>query len=401
MPKIIFIACLSLSMTIFVGACCKDNRNESYRYYDQKPEIPIATEPYTDELNRPEATDTKGAIGTITDPALKEILSSSTQLPGIALAVIKGGKTILRYNQGFGNVTKQEKITMNSAFRIASVSKQFTATAAAIAIDDGLLNLNDPVSEHLTGFPSWADAVTIEQLIHHSSGLPDYGFLCSTTAGDKVEQSDVLAWLQTVDENSFLFPSGTAGAYSNTGYVLLASVVEAATGMPFASYVKAKIFDPLEMKQSWYFSETAAIKNRVIGYSSADGTVDDFNTCNNLYGDGGIYTTISDYEKWATALTHKPDFLANLKPSLFEPGSLNNGQPTLIGDRPYGYGWFLSSGAYDSRYHYGSWVGFRTYAEYVVDEDTWLIAFVNSSSPSFDFEGTTAALFKGYTPYEF
>lgn len=180
--------------------------------------------------------------------ALDSVVGSGS-LPGCSAAVGNQGQVVWQGVRGVAVVDPATPLTADTTFDIGSVSKQFTALAVATLADRGRLSLDDPVSKHLDGFPPWADEVTLSQLIHHTSGIPDiYGLSVAAGVSWEMELSfDDL--LQVIKEGAPVldFEPGSQWAYSGTSYLLLAAVVEDVTGQSLAEYLQQTFFAPLDL----------------------------------------------------------------------------------------------------------------------------------------------------------
>src|SRR6185436_6653059 len=162
-----------------------------------------------------------------------------------ALGVFANGAIAYERGYGIADLEHDVPIAPDSVFYVGSLSKQFTAMAASLAIEQGRLSLDDSIRTYLPELPAYADAIRIRHLIHHTSGLRDYNTLLSIAGrrGDEAyDNRTVLA--MTARQKSLNFAPGAEYLYSNTGYTLLATVVERATGTRFAAFADARIFKP-------------------------------------------------------------------------------------------------------------------------------------------------------------
>jgi CubicO group peptidase (beta-lactamase class C family) len=239
------------------------------------------------------------------------------------------------------------------------VSKQFTAMAAALAMQQGKLSYDDPIRKYLPELPAYADAIKVSHLIHHTSGLRDYNTLL-TIAGRRDEDAwDNRVVLQmTARQTQLNFTPGNEYLYSNTGYTLLATIVERATGIPFAAFADANIFKPLGMSVTHYHVDaTRLVRHRALGYGGRAGQWTLDTPINERAGAGGLYTSIPDLQKWDenfyTGRVGGQDVLKQLQTR----GTLNDGK-TLA------YAWGLQIGEYRGLpivEHSGSLGGYRAH----------------------------------------
>src|SRR4051794_30002201 len=185
--------------------------------------------------------------------ALKAIAATSPELVhdveaalpshvGTCVMAIDHGKLVFEHAGGVADVERKEVCTPATNFRIASVSKQFTATAVMLLVDRGKLSLDDPLTKFFPGFPDYGKKITVKQLLNHTSGLPDYEKLIPPGTVLQVDDLDVLHLL--MDTKQPLFNAGEKFAYSNSGYTLLGLIVEAVSQKPFHEFVVSEIFHP-------------------------------------------------------------------------------------------------------------------------------------------------------------
>ncbi len=297
---------------------------------------------------------------------------------GNVLVSYKGN---LLYNNSFGysDPKHKEKLQTESIFQLASVSKQFTAMSIMILQENGKLNYNDNIKKYLPTLPY--DNITIRMLLNHTSGLPNYMWLVEHYWKKKTPpyNSDIIK-LMSKYELPLYFKSGSRFVYSNTGYVVLASIVEKISKMKFNEFVNKEIFVPLEMQNSFVYS--AALKNkhsekltgyrhwgrnyRIIPETINDGAV----------GDKGIYSTTEDLYKWDKALYSNLLISAKTLKEAFSPVKINN-KYTI----PYGFGFRIRNNDTNNKivYHHGRWNGFRTsFLRYM--HDTSIVVVLNNTS---------------------
>jgi len=292
--------------------------------------------------------------------------------PGAALLVIREGQIVLKKGYGLANLESQKPITPDTAFLLGSVTKQFTAMAVMMLAERGKLKYDDPLSQFFPGFPPYARKITVRHLLHHTAGFPEYEDLfleggkldkdyprSAKTPRSKFEPTskDALALLAQVKAPRFA--PGEKHEYSNSGYVLLAQIIEKVSGQSFAQFLRQNIFQPLGMNRSLLYDETRPpVPNVATSYTLKDGVYRDidYTPLNAIYGEDNIYSTLEDLYLWDQALyTEKLVKVATLQ-AAFTPGKLNDGQVI-----EYGFGWrvrkFLGIHAVG---HGGSWVGFKT-----------------------------------------
>jgi CubicO group peptidase (beta-lactamase class C family) len=264
--------------------------------------------------------------------------------PGASLLVIRDGQAVVRKGYGLANLEEQRAAMPATNYRLASVTKQFTAASILILARDGKLSIDDPIRKW---FPALPDGITIRHLLTHTSGIVDYEDVMPEGTTTQVHDIDVL---HLVEQNpQSYFAPGTSYKYSNSGYALLALIVERASGQTFASFLHDRIFQPFGMTNTVAHEDgISTVAHRAYGYSrAADGwTRTDQSTTSAVLGDGGIYSSIDDLAKWDAALYTDE----RLRPA-FEPAT-----PTNDPNVRYGFGWRITA---DSLWHTGETRGFR------------------------------------------
>jgi CubicO group peptidase (beta-lactamase class C family) len=300
------------------------------------------------------ATGSGGAI----DALLAEYAGPA--VPGASVIVIRDGRVILRRAYGMADVGRRVAATPETDYRLASVSKQFTAMAIMLLARDEKARYDQPVREILPELPAAAQGVTVRHLLNHTSGLPDYEDLIPGSQTVQVSDRDVLALLARTD--TLYFPPGSAYRYSNSGYVLLGLIVERVSGVPFPAFLQARIFAPLGMTASVAHIEGAdTVPHRAYGYSPKDGATGggfaatDQSVTSATLGDGGIYTNVDDLVRWDEALYGTALVDAATLRLATTPPVLPGGAETQ-----YGFGWFVDSYRNERRWrHTGETSGFR------------------------------------------
>ncbi|MBW3563179.1 MAG: beta-lactamase family protein [Acidobacteria bacterium] len=277
----------------------------------------------------------------------------SGEVPGASVLVLRDGDPVLRESWGYANLEKRDAAHSGTNYRLASVTKQFTAAAILMLARDGVLDLADGIRVWLPSLPPSVEPVTIHHLLTHTSGLVDYEDLIPANTTRQLRDVDVLKLLESVEKT--YFPPGSAYRYSNSGYALLALVVEEVSGKPFATFLRERIFQPLEMNGSVAFERgISTVSDRAYGYSR-DGEVwklDDQSLTSAVLGDGGIYSSIDDLAKWDAALTTGSLLGATFQQLAFTPATATDRSGVS-----YGFGWRLEN---RTQWHTGETRGFRT-----------------------------------------
>jgi CubicO group peptidase (beta-lactamase class C family) len=280
--------------------------------------------------------------------------------PGAAVMVISDGEILHQAGYGRADLDRRTPITPQSAFRLASVSKQFTAMAIMILADRGQLEFDDRLVDQIPELERFGDDITLRHLLTHLGGLPDYYDALTAETGDSMPTTEQ-AMEFLVDWGEKLFPAGERYEYSNPGYEMLALVVERISGQTFGEYLRDNIFGPLGMENTVVFERAdVEIHNRAFGYSRSGNSfvLNDDDVLNLIIGSGGIYSTVEDLFLWDQALYTEELVPRSILEEAWSPAALNSGDLY-----PYGFGWSLepyrSLGRRVS--HGGGWVGFSTY----------------------------------------
>lgn len=273
--------------------------------------------------------------------------------PGASLLVIRDGHQAIARAYGLADVEARVPATPATNYRLASVTKQFTAASILLLADDGKLTLDDPLRRWLSSLPAAVDRVTIRHLLTHTSGVVDYEDVMSPDTSVQLRDADVLRLLES--QNTTYFVPGTAYRYSNSGYALLALIVERASGQTFASFLRDRIFMSLGMRNTVAFEQgLSTVQNRAFGYTqNKDGSWirTDQSMTSAVLGDGGVYSSIEDLAKWDSALYDDRLLSAESRKLAFTPHT-----PTDKKDVAYGFGWRITG---DTLWHSGETIGFR------------------------------------------
>ena len=312
----------------------------------------------------------------------------SNAAPGAAVLVVQNGKTIFQRGYGVASLKTHQKIDTETNFRLASVSKQFTAAAIMLLVHDGKLSYDDCLTNVFPEFPAYGRAITIRNLLNHTSGLPDYEDLMPAKYREtekeevlQIHDAEVLKLLES--QSAAKFAAGSKWEYSNSGYVVLAMIVEKVSGQSFREFLQKRIFAPLGMTHTIAYEKGKnQVFHRAYGYArKASGWREhDQSATSATLGDGGIYSSITDLQKWDEALRlHTLLTDEEMRPAL-TPVVPAHGQPYNPEGRPaaYGFGWFLNPYRNHKRmWHYGETVGFSTAIERFPDDQLTVVVLCN------------------------
>ena len=349
-----------------------------------------------------------------------------SRVPGAAVMVRQGNRIVHMDCYGYANLETEQKITPATIFDLGSMSKQFTA-AAVLSLISQEFALTDPISKFFKRFTNYPDSITVEQLIHHTSALPEYFSMPATP--NKVQQDvydkallrsddwypemlsrkknevtnkDVLQWIAA--QELLGEKPGTEMEYSNSGYVVLAELIERVASKRFADYLKEQIFQLLGMDATFVFDEASGFANdapEVVNHARCYNRLKGkgfvpvgYTPMNFIYGDGNIHSTIVDLAKWDSNL-QRLDYAALCTKEETDKVALNQVRellwsPVRLKNRKrvdYGAGWNLLSSKYEdeveengklvkktfesrAEYHRGVWLGWRSY---IARGTRWLV----------------------------
>ena len=320
--------------------------------------------------------------------------------PGCAVGIIENGVFLHKAGYGMASLELDVPLSPDSVFRIASVSKQFTAAAVLLLEEDGLIDLDADIRTYLPALPEYEHTVTVRAMLGHYSGLQRYAHIAGSYEGAKspsnvnmtspmgrpfrIGNEDYLTngeFYEAVKMLQLNHKPDEKFEYNNVGYFLLSQLVEARTGKTLREFAHERIFEPLGMTNTFYSDDPVEIiKNRAQGYKPKKdgGYISDMT---NLFvvGDGGVHTSINDFIKWdqnfyAPKLGKDP---AAFKAKMNTPTSNHK-----AGSRLYAYGQFVSEQEGRTMYsHGGGWLGTSTY--YIRDEGARvsLVTLCNNAAP--------------------
>ncbi|MFQ3632520.1 serine hydrolase domain-containing protein [Roseiflexus sp.] len=296
-------------------------------------------------------------------------------VPGISVLLIVDGNAQYARALGKADLERNVAISIATNFRLASLTKQFTAAAVLRLAAQGALSLDEPIARFFEGVPPFWQQITIHHLLTHTSGLADYEALIPPDTTAQLCDRDVFDLVRRVDTGGN--DPGTTFHYSNTGYCLLALIVERVASQPFAAFLREQVCLPAGMHFTIaYERDGNTIQRRAFGYSFHDGAFvcTDQSLTSATLGDGGVYSSTIDLERWNAALSDDTLLPEALRVAMFTPHVA-----TPSGDA-YGYGWFLTHIAGQrAAYHTGETVGFRTAIVRLLDRRCTAIVLANRS----------------------
>lgn len=296
-----------------------------------------------------------------------------------AVLVAKGGVPVYEDYFGYADLKEQEPFDTANRFQLASVSKQFTAVATLMLQQQEKLHIDSSLAKYIPELPY--HQVSIRHLLQHESGFPSYMWLIARHWEDTTppDNNDIVKMLAEHPVR-LKFTPGTRFRYSNTGYTLLAAVVERVSGQRFDNFLEENIFKPLNMNHSFAYSASRdTLKPGMVrgfrNYGSYYSLVAE-NLMEGALGDKNIYSTPEDLLKWMTALNSGKVLNENLLKKAFTPSDKN---PHKI--NRYGMGFRIQNNEYTEKmvYHNGSWSGFRSTLRSIPEDDLTIILLSNNS----------------------
>ena len=292
---------------------------------------------------------------------------NTTSSPGCALAVVKDGHIIYQHGYGMANLELSVAITPQSVFDIGSVSKEITALAILLLVQDSKISLDADIRKYLPEMPDYGSPITIRHLLHHTSGLRNYDDLFDLEGipeADLTTDRDAMELI--VRQKGVNFKAGEEFLYSDTNYFLMSQIVKRVTGQTLRQFAQQRIFGPLGMTSTHFHDDhTMIVPRRATGYAPHNGggfeiDMSDFEQV----GDGSVMTTVEDLFKWDQNFDHPEVGGSDAIRHLTTPGALNNGQPI-----PYGMGLFIDHYRGLNWFHHsGEWVGYRAALSHFPDQ---------------------------------
>lgn len=289
------------------------------------------------------------------------------------------GKAVYSKAFGIADISTNKPLTTRSAFNLASVSKQFFCMMAMILQEQGKLKYDEKVQTYLPDFPY--DNITVRHLMTHTCGMADYFdlWLSQLNTLDTLTNPELIGLLK-IHRPALMFEPGSRWEYSNTGYVVLASVIEQVAGMPVEDYFQQTIAVPLGLKNTYIYKFTMkqSPESRVMGFDRVNGQhiPNDIYRIDGVVGDGNIYSSAEDLLKWEQSLYTTRLVSAKTMQEAFTPVRLNDGTTYN-----YGFGWGIKTGGKVFS-HTGSWVGFLNVISRDTERQSTFIVLSSSSDPT-------------------
>ena len=305
----------------------------------------------------------------------------------------ENGNVIFQKSYGLANEETQEKLNEKTVFELASVSKQFTAMGIVQLQKEGKLSYDDNVSEYIPELQKY-EGITIQNLLTHTGGLPDYMQIASENwdRSKIATNDDIISLFQNLNPERNFEPN-QKWEYSNTGYLVLASIIERVSGQAFGEYLNEKIFEPLDMKNTFVYRrrfQPRKIDNYAEGYIYSDSLErkilpdelgDEFYVVylDGIVGDGMVNSNLEDLLKWDRSLYSDRIINDQDREMIFSSYTTKDSSET-----DYGYGWMIDSTETFGKisFHSGRWAGYISYLDRHLDNDKTIIIVQNNSTPN-------------------
>ena len=302
-----------------------------------------------------------------------------SETPGCAVGVATNGKPVLAKGYGMADLEHDIKITPDSLFEAGSVSKQFTAAAVMLVARDGKLSIDDQVSKYIPELPDYGSPLTIRHMLNHTSGLRDWGNVAGIAGWPRTTRVHTQGHMLDIvsRQRALNFTPGTQWSYSNTGFNLAAMIVARASNWTFPEFTRTRLFTPLGMTHtSWRDDYTRIEKGRAIAYrENPDGYHTDM-PFEDVYGNGGLLTTVGDLLKWNEHYDSPVAADAAMLAEQQKAGHFNDG-------REHGYALGLFVGTYKGLRevdHSGSTAGYQAFLTRFPDQHVSVAVLCNTAN---------------------
>jgi CubicO group peptidase (beta-lactamase class C family) len=290
-----------------------------------------------------------------------------------SILVARHGKILLARGYGMANLKSHIANTPDTEFRIASITKEFTAMAILQLEAKGKLNVQDPICEYVPNCPEDWHPIKIFNLLTHTSGIPEY----TPYPGIETELTPPENLLALFKNKPLDFRPGTQFRYSSAGYEVLGYIIQRISGETYQQFLRQNIFGPLRMKDSGYDSSHPTAKNHAKGYVYSDGGYQRAQYVDMGYSAGALYSTVEDLYTWDRALEAGKLLPKPLLNEMFTPQGPDQSR--------YGFGWFISTEFGHKKYwHGGGGYGFTSINSWFPDQHAYVIVLDNMQSPVVD-----------------
>ena len=303
-----------------------------------------------------------------------------THTPGVSVAVVQRDRLVFTQGYGMASIELSVPATSNTVYETLSITKQFTAAAVMVLVDDGKIDLDHPVSDYLANLPSAWSSVTVRHLLTHTSGIADYTGVPGWGQSARLDRPP-FELVKAVFQTPLLFQPGAREKYSNTNYYLLGMVIEKISGMAYGDFLAQRIFGPLGMTNTRMNNYAAIVSGRAAGYHRSNNNEiqnADFISPSQKWAAGGVISSVADLAKWLIALDAGSLLKHETLEQMWAAGKLNDGSRT-----DYGLGNELDSDrGHRVVGHEGSGMGFNASMIYLPDDHLGVVVLGNLSQAS-------------------
>lgn len=325
--------------------------------------------------------------------AIIENAINETPLVGASVGVMRHNEAVLARGYGYADLNKKIEATEHTVYRVGSITKQFTALAIMILVEQSKVNLNDIMLDYLPNYPQRNHKITIDQLLNHTSGIKSYTDIERfwEISERDLSREEIVALFSSEPVE---FSPGENYQYNNSGYYLLGLIIENVSGMTYADFLKTNVWQPLEMFDTHYLGKIKNVKNIATGYDHKDNEFVGARPLgmDNPFSGGSLGSSVLDLLKWQTALNENQLISRQSYNKMIEPGLLRNGKHTT-----YGYGFFMSNlNGHRKIEHGGTINGFRAQLSAYPDDGLTVTVLCNlNSAPQAQLESQISRLMLG------
>jgi CubicO group peptidase (beta-lactamase class C family) len=306
--------------------------------------------------------------------------SITDHTPGGAVAIVSGEKVIYQKTFGMMSMEYQLPNTNHTLFNLASVSKHFTAYCILLLEKEGKINLDEDIRHYLPNLPDYGEVVTVRELVHHTSGIPSsdnlklFAGVPFESPWDADDEMEIISRYKQLN-----YKPNDERNYSNSGYFLLARIIEKVSGQSFSDYITQNVFRPLGMSETFVYDRPGKVfPGKASGYKKADSDYIRMNTDGeSVYGSTNLYTSLNDITRWMQYLLNLKGTDAGLVKMLFYPSSTNNAGDSIY----YSYGLNLRRyKGIKTADHGGYAMGFRSQIMYFPEDNLAIVTMCNNES---------------------
>lgn len=295
--------------------------------------------------------------------------------PGAAIIAVRNGKTVYRGARGMAEMELGVALDPEMVFRLGSITKQFTAAAIMMLVEEGKLSLDDEITKFLPDYPTNEKSITVEHLLTHTSGIKSYTNIPGWMQKKVKEQLSVKKLIDGFKDQPMEFDPGKKFNYNNSGYVLLGAIIEEASGQRYSKFIKERIFEPLGMDQSYYGNHGRIIPKRVSGYDGRPSRPRNaaYLSMSQPYAAGSLLSNVDDLAKWNAALFSGKVVSTESLEKMITAYRLADGSSA-----GYGYGLVPSDlRGHTAISHGGGIFGFSTFGICLPDDDVYVAVLSN------------------------